>query len=122
MGEHEYSADMVNRTDVVALRGKVKVAVDAAIREDETDVTIHLHDGKVLHTHINHVIGSEQRPMSDKDMEEKFRGLVEPVLPRERIAPLVDACWNIEKLADMATLAQGAMGSDRKSTRLNSSH
>ena len=106
MGELEYNAAFVNKPEVTALRDKVSVTVDAAIREDETDVTLHLHGGKTLNTHIDHVIGSEHKPMSDRDMAEKFRVLVEPVLPKDRIAPLIDACWNLNKLDDVSTLAR----------------
>lgn len=92
MGEQEYSAEFVNRSDVVALRGKVDVTVDAGIREDETDVTLHLHDGTSHQTHVDHVIGSEQRPMSDQDMADKFRGLVEPLMRKARVEQLIDTC------------------------------
>ncbi len=106
MGEQEYRAAFVNQADVIALRSKVTVTVDASIREDETDVTLHLQGGKTLNTHIDHVIGSEQRPMSDHDMEEKFRALVEPVLGKACVQPLIDACWNITELDDMSKLAR----------------
>ena len=92
--------------EVMALRDRVSVTVDATIREDETDVTLHLRGGKTLNMHIDHVIGSEHKPMSDRDMAEKFRALVEPVLPKARIEPLIDACWNINKLDDVSKLAR----------------
>src|SRR5690625_5353070 len=51
-----------------------------------------LTDGRVLTKRIEHAIGSLERPMSDADLERKFKDLAEGIIP------------------------------DRKSTRLNSSH
>ena len=81
MTDLEYRPDFINRADVLTLRGKVVVTPDAKIREDETEVSIEMNSGTRHTTHIEHVIGSTQRPMSDADMEQKFRGLTGPVLP-----------------------------------------
>ena len=106
MAEREYSAEFVSDPTVLALRDKVAVDVDAAIREDETYVTIALTGGKSVHCHIDHVTGSVERPMSDHDMQEKFCGLVEPILGQARVDQLLDACWNITTLDDVSTLAR----------------
>jgi 2-methylcitrate dehydratase PrpD len=105
VAEREYGDSFLNDPTVLALRDKVTVEPVSSVREDETEVTIELTDGNSVHCHIDHVIGSVKRPMSDKDMLEKFHGLVETVLPSSRIDQLLDACWNITKLDDVSALA-----------------
>jgi len=106
VAEREYGVRFLQDPAVLTLRDKVTVIPDATIREDETDVTIELTTGKTVHCHIDHVIGSVLRPISDKDMQEKFHGLVESILPSQRINQLLDACWSITKLEDVSALAR----------------
>src|SRR4051812_34196483 len=81
MTEQEYAMAVVADPAVVALRQKVEATPNTSIREDEADVAIAFADGKTLHHHVDYVIGSTRRPMSDADIETKFRGLAAPVLP-----------------------------------------
>lgn len=77
---------------------------NASIREDEAHVRVDLADGRTLEHHVDHAVGSEARPMSDADLERKFRGLAEPVLPASSIERLIEGCWDIEKVADVGEL------------------
>ena len=82
-GETEFSDEVVARSDVVALRGRVHAVVDERIDEASADVTITLNDGRTHHAFVEHAIGSLERPMSDDDLARKFHGLVDPD-PRRR--------------------------------------
>ena len=110
MTELEYAMPCVSDAEVIALRGKVVATADAAIRGDEADVVIEFVDGKSLHHHVDYAVGSTQRPMSDADIETKFRGLAAPVLPTAAISQLIENCWNITKAGDAAVLARLAAG------------
>jgi 2-methylcitrate dehydratase PrpD len=104
--EQEYAMTCISDPAVVALRGKIVANADASIREDEADVVIEFAGGKTLRQHIDHAVGSTQRPMSDADIETKFRGLAAPVLPAAAIDKLIAGCWAITDAADAATLAR----------------
>lgn len=106
MTELEYAPDCVADPAVVALRDRVVATADAAICEDEADVVIECSDGKSLHHHVDYVTGSTRRPMSDADIETKFRGLAAPVLPAEAIDQLITGCWQISQASDAAVLAR----------------
>lgn len=106
MTEREYSDACIADPAVVALRGKVSAISDPSIREDEADVAILCRDGKALHHHVDYVAGSTRRPMSDADIEAKFRGLAAPVLPVAAIDGLIAQCWSITDAPDAAVLAQ----------------
>ena len=46
--------------------------------------------------------------MSDGDLEAKFLGLADGVLPAAQARHLIDRCWNIEAVADAGSLAAAA--------------
>ena len=79
-GEHEYTDEVVNRPELLALRARVEAIVDDAIDESAADVTVRTTDGRVLHVFVAHAVGSLERPMSDAQLRAKFAGQAEPVL------------------------------------------
>jgi len=110
-GEQEFADAFIQRHDVVALRDKVSVQIDERVREDEAHVTVRLNDGRMLHEHIEHATGTAERPMTDGQIETKFRGLCEPWLPEPRMASLIERCWNCTGLQEARVLPQLARGS-----------
>jgi 2-methylcitrate dehydratase PrpD len=103
-GEAEFADDVVNRPDVVALRRKVEATADATIDEDAADVTAVLDDGRRLHLHVEHAIGSLQRPLSDAQLDAKFAALVEPVLGAARQRAIGETCRRLGALPDVREL------------------
>jgi len=91
-GEAEFANDVVGRADLVALRGRIHAAVDAAIGEAAADVTIRTTDGRTLHLFVAHAVGSLERPLSDDDLARKFHSLVDPVLGAARATKLHELC------------------------------
>ena len=72
--------------------------------ESAVDMTVTLADGRTLKKQVRDCIGSRGRPMSDPEIEAKLTALAEGVLPRERVASIVEKTWGIDKLGDAATL------------------
>jgi len=107
-GEPEFDDAIVRRDDLRALRGKVAATVDTSLDEDAADVTAILTDGRREHVHVAHAIGSLQRPMSDAMLEDKVRGLVLPVIGRERVDELIAACWKIGEVQEVGALVSSA--------------
>jgi 2-methylcitrate dehydratase PrpD len=103
-GEEEFSDAFVNDPQVVALRKKVQAAVDDSIAEESVRMTAVLTDGKRVDVHVEHAIGSLQRPLTDAQLENKFRSLVEPVLGAARAGDITRACWRLGSAADVRTL------------------
>jgi 2-methylcitrate dehydratase PrpD len=102
--EDEFSDEVVNRPDMVALRRKVVATVDDSIDEASADVTALLHDGRRVHVFVEHAIGSLQNPMTDALLEGKFHGLSDSVLGAARTAEVIQACWKIGQAADLRGL------------------
>ena len=105
-GEAQFSDAVVRDPRVIALRERVFVAEDRAIGRTEARVAMRLRDGRRLERHVAHALGTLERPMSDADLEAKFRGLVEGVLPERRIGELIAACWSVESLEDAGEIAR----------------
>ena len=109
-GEAVFSDARVADPAIIALRSKVKATVQAGIHEDQADITIRLHDGRVLHRFVEHCTGSLARPMSDADLEAKFHGLCDPVLGRDAAARLAGALWKLDSATSAASFVPLACG------------
>jgi 2-methylcitrate dehydratase PrpD len=72
-------------------------------------VTVRLKNGKTLEKFVEHAIGSIARPMSDADLEAKFRGLAKGILPAAQTDRLIRLCWDIAGLKDAAEVARAAV-------------
>ncbi len=78
---------------------------DESVSEEEAFVSITLQDGTELKKHVEHAIGSIERPMSKAALEKKFSDQAATALPKERIDEVMALCWNIESLDDVSTIA-----------------
>jgi len=108
-GEQEYSDEAVRDPRIIALRDRVEAVAEPRVREDEAYVSVTLEDGRVLDKHVAHAIGSLERPMTDAQLEEKFRGLAEDVLGPERTRRAIQLCWDADRLKDAGELARAAV-------------
>jgi 2-methylcitrate dehydratase PrpD len=108
-GEAEYSDDAVRDAQVIAIRDRVTATLDPAMHEDQTRVTVRLKDGRVLEKFVEHAIGSLARPMSDVDLEAKFRGLAKGILSIQETDRLIGMCWKIGKLSDAGEVARASV-------------
>jgi 2-methylcitrate dehydratase PrpD len=110
VGEPQFSDGAARDPAIIALRDRVTTVVDPAIAQDQVRVTVTLKDGSQLEKYIEHAIGSVKNPMTDAQLEAKFSGLADGILPRGRVRSLMDLCWNVEKLPQAAQVATTAAG------------
>ena len=108
-GVQQFSDESVRNPVTVSLRDRVAAVVDPDIHEDQAGIAITLKDGRRLEKFIEHAIGSVENPMTDADLEAKFIGLADGVLPSDQVRQLLDLCWNIETLPSAALIAEGAI-------------
>ena len=104
--EDEFSDKVVTRDDMVALRRKVVATVDDSIDEASADVTAVLKDGRRVHVFVEHAIGSLQNPMTDANLEAKFRGLSDPILGAAQTSELIKACWAMGQAGSVAEVVK----------------
>lgn len=106
VGLAEYTDEAVNDPKIVALRAKVNLTTDAAVQSDEVFMTLKTKDGRTFEKHVEHAVGSLQRPMSNSDLEDKFRRLAVGVLPETQANEVLAMCWKLESLPDISALAK----------------
>jgi 2-methylcitrate dehydratase PrpD len=94
----------VRDPEVTALRDKVRAQVDRGLAEDAARIAITLDDGRTLRKDVDHAIGSLERPMTDADLERKFRGLVVPHKGDALADRLVERFWSLEAMQDVGDL------------------
>ncbi len=110
-GEQAFTDRAVADPLVVAVRKRVTVTIDPAIKPDQVDMTITLTDGRKLHQFIEHAVGSQLSPMTDAQLEDKFAGLAEEILPTAQTRRLMDLCWAAWDLPDAGEIGRaGAAG------------
>jgi len=107
-GMRDFSDENARDPVIVALRDRVTAKVDPSIKEEQVRARIVLKDGRTLEKRIDHVLGSLERPLSDADLEAKFKALAEGVLPAAQVKTLIDRCWNVDTLAGAGELAVAA--------------
>ena len=94
---------------LLALVAKIKLHRDAALNERyphgiPNRLTVTLNDGRKLVREVEFPRGHAQNPMSDAEVEQKFRSMVEPRYGKERADRILSACWELEKLREAGEL------------------
>lgn len=107
-GEPQFSDASVRDPRVIALRDRVTAKPDDKLHKTEAHVALRLKDGRMLSRHVEHALGTLARPMSDADLETKFRGLTASVLSDEQGDELIRLCWSIAELPDAGEIARRA--------------
>ena len=108
-GEAEYSDECVRNPQVTAMRDQVNAVLDKTMHEDQTRVSVRLRNGKTVEQFVEHAVGSLDRPMSDADLEAKFRGLAKGVLAPAECDRLIKLCWDVGKLKDAGEVARASV-------------
>jgi 2-methylcitrate dehydratase len=67
-------------------------------------LTVTLTDGRKLVREVEFPRGHAQNPMTDAEVEKKFRTLVEPRYGKERADRILSACWGLEGLPEAGEL------------------
>lgn len=74
---------------LAALRARVHAQIDAAMPVDAAHVRVTPLGGEAIERFVPHATGSRERPMTDLQLDAKFRSLCEPVLGASRAGQLL---------------------------------
>jgi 2-methylcitrate dehydratase PrpD len=107
-GEQQFSDESVRVPTIVELRKRVVPTVDPTVGRDQARVTVLLKNGERLGIFVEHAVGSVEKPMSDRQLEDKFRGLADGILPAGQTHELIDLCWRADTLANAGDIARKA--------------
>jgi len=95
--------------DVLALLKNTKVHLDDALtprypRGIPNRITVKLKDGRTFVREVEFPRGHAENPMTDAEVETKFRTLVEPRYGQDRASKMLAACWKLEEATGAAEL------------------
>jgi 2-methylcitrate dehydratase len=107
--EAQFAPARFNDPALLALVARVKVHRDAELSKRypagiPNRVTVTLTDGKQLVKEVECPRGHARNPMSNEEVEAKFRRLAEPRYGKERVHKILTACWNLEKVQSAGEL------------------
>jgi 2-methylcitrate dehydratase PrpD len=107
-GEIQFSDARVRDGELAGLRRKVSAVADESLLWTQARVSVRLRDGRVLERDVPHPLGSLERPMSDADLEAKFRGLSRDILGGQQCENLLALCWKLTELPDAGVIVRTA--------------
>ncbi len=100
----QFNLRKANDPVIHALRDKITVSEDPTLPRRAAVVTMSLTDGTTYQERIDHPTGTAENPLSDAQVEEKFRGLAQTVVPPDRVARATNLLWQFEKATDVREL------------------
>ena len=109
-GVAEFSQAAVARPDIVALRGKVKAALDTSLPDGAARVDIQLASGESLEETVMAARGGVADPLSDADIEAKLRDCLRLGGTDWDGEDVISAVWRLDGLADMSGLMRASRG------------
>lgn len=99
----EFTDAAVNDPELKRIRLLAEAVGDPAVIEDGVKVEVKLKDGRAVGMHLTESLGNLKRPLSDAQLEAKFRDQAKVITPA-RADEAIAACWRVETLADVKTL------------------
>jgi 2-methylcitrate dehydratase PrpD len=104
-GLQEYTDAAVNDPAIHRVRERTTAAGDPSITEDQAHITVELDDGRTFERFVERSAGNLKKPMTDAQLEAKFRDQAVPALPGHHVDRLIDLCWRIEAHDDVGEFA-----------------
>jgi len=105
-GVEAFTDAMVHDPAVAALRARVVLQACTGVSADAATVVVVLQDGTRHETHVAHARGSTELPLSDRDLEDKFRALLRWGRSGADADALIATIWRLDELADVGVLAR----------------
>jgi 2-methylcitrate dehydratase PrpD len=104
VGLAQYEDARVVQNDVKEVRAKTSLAPDASVNRDEVFIEARLKNGSTVKHHVEHARGSLARPLTDDELMNKVRLLVDPHLGDGTAARLAAIVAALESAPDLDAL------------------
>jgi 2-methylcitrate dehydratase PrpD len=109
-GLREYTDEAVNDPDVKAVRERTtREADDPDVTEDGVRVELELTDGRVLHKRLEGSLGNLRRPLTDEQLDAKFRDQATLVLNDDAAERALALCRRVDELGDVSELVDATV-------------
>lgn len=108
-GLQEFTEDAVRDPMLARLRGLTTATADASITEDQVHIEVDLASGVTLTCFVEESLGNLGHPLSDAQLDEKFRDQSVLALPATTVESLIAHCRALDSLADVGTLCRATV-------------
>jgi 2-methylcitrate dehydratase len=106
VGPRQYSKEKYADPKVEALMARISLEVskefDAYPMGGEVEIAT--RDGRTLKHRVLHPKGTQQNPLSDAELDAKFRDMASTYMKAGTVDRLLEALWNIDRSPDVSTL------------------
>ena len=101
---NEFTDEVLADSALARVRELTVPRSNSNIAADEVIVHVTLADGSQITKHVEHAVGNLKRPMTDADLENKFRDLANRVVAPAHAERIIEMCWEFEQLSDCRAL------------------
>jgi 2-methylcitrate dehydratase PrpD len=108
-----FTDEMVLAPDIVALRGRIIANADKSIAEESVGIAVTMKDGRRIERFVRHAIGSLERPLSNAELDAKFRRSSEPVLGVMATEAVLKVAWELPRLLSIVELMEKTVPAGR---------
>lgn len=105
-GIKEYTDEAVNDPVVRRVRESATAVGDPSVTEDQCGIEVELTDGRKLTKFVEQSLGNIHKPMSDKQLEDKFRDQAVLAVSADQVEKSIEMCWKIDDLKDVGELVR----------------
>jgi 2-methylcitrate dehydratase PrpD len=100
-GVPEMLPDCIADPAVAQLRSRIEVMTDLIVDGEQAEAEVTLADGRTLRARVANARGSRARPMTDDDLDAKFRSQASLVLSSARVERLRELCLGVASLRNV---------------------
>jgi 2-methylcitrate dehydratase PrpD len=108
-GIQEYTDEAVNDPAIKRVRESATAVGDPSLTEDQANVEVELVTGETLSRFVEASLGNLNRPLTNQQLDDKFRDQAVLALPAPQVEHVIELCWRIDQLADVNELVQSAV-------------
>lgn len=103
-GLDEYTDEAVNDPEVKRVRQATTATGDPSLTEDQANIEVDLADGRTISHFVEQSLGNINKPLSDGQLDDKFRAQAVRALPAAQVDQSLALCWKLGQLADVREL------------------
>lgn len=108
-GLQEFTMAVVNDPDIKRVRELVTATADSGVTEDQIAIEVDMSNGDTLSLLVEKSLGNIHRPLSNEQLDEKFRNQAILALPSGAVDSLITSCWNLDELQDAGDIVRSTV-------------
>ena len=105
----EFTDEAVNDPQIKRVRESVTATIDKSVTDDQSRIEVELMDGRKISRFVEQSIGNLKRPLTDRQLEDKFRDQAVLILPAAQVEKVIELCWRVDELDSVEELIKATL-------------